>query len=149
MGPVHKPQSTRARRGRSVRTTSKHRRKLAPPKPSKLRTGAKVLRNARERQADATLRIARAAEPARASAESPLDQKWADELYGIRRKLKLIQSCTIVVEHLLKEQNCNLDSDAAAILGTHVTDSLHIQIGKIDGLLGNPLDDDDIEEESP
>jgi hypothetical protein len=40
-----------------------------------------------------------------------------------------------------------LDDDAALVLQRHVSDPLHIQIMKIDRLLGRDVDDDDIEEE--
>ena len=70
----------------------------------------------------------------------------ADELHEIRRRLKLVQSCALVVGAALKDQNVGLDSEAADILGTHVTDALHIQLMKLDRLLGREVDDDDIEE---
>jgi hypothetical protein len=72
----------------------------------------------------------------------------ATELRHIRGKLKLVQSCSLVVGDALKDQNVQLDSNAADILATHVTDVLHVQILKIDRLLGQDVDKDAIEEES-
>jgi hypothetical protein len=121
MGPLHKSKSTRARAARSVRTPPRPRRKPASPKPSKLRTALAV----REMR----------------------DGVPATELHGIRRKLKLAQSCSQVLGAALRDQNCGLDSDAADILATHVADALHIQIMKIDRLLGHDVDEDDIKED--
>jgi hypothetical protein len=59
----------------------------------------------------------------------------SSDLYTIRRKLELIQSCTQVVGCALREQNCELDGDAARILSFHVTDALMDQIESIDSLL--------------
>src|SRR6185437_6487394 len=75
-----------------------------------------------------------------------VDGVTARELYGICRKLKLAQSCVRVVEVALRDQNCELDSNAADILAAHVTDAMHIQIMKIDRLLGRDVNEDDIEE---
>lgn len=70
-----------------------------------------------------------------------------EELERIRQRLALISSCVIVVQHALTEQSGMLDDDAALVLQRHVSDPLHIQILKIDRLLGRDVDDDDIEEE--
>ena len=71
----------------------------------------------------------------------------AEELERIRQRLHLIGSCVIVVYQALTEQSGMLDDDAALVLQRHVSDPLHIQILKIDRLLGRDVDDDDIEEE--
>jgi hypothetical protein len=120
-------------------------RKPTTPKPSKLRTAAEALRDAKR------IRAAKAAEQLRASPTQAVhemrDGVLATELHGIRRKLKLAQSCSQVLGAALRDQNCGLDSDAADILATHVTDALHIQIMKIDRLLGHDVDEDDIDED--
>ena len=85
-------------------------------------------------------------QPIRADHRGMPDGVSATELHGIRIRLKLAQSCVRVVGAALTDQNCNLDSDAADILATHVTDVLHIQILKIDRLLGHEVHEDDIEE---
>ena len=102
----------------SKRKPTRLKRKSVTSKPSKLHTAADVLR----------------------------DGIPATELHEIRRRLELILSCTQVVGFALSEQNCQLDIDAARILGRHVTDALHVQIMKLDRLLGRDVDEDDIEE---
>lgn len=77
----------------------------------------------------------------------PRDRRHATELSGIRHKLKIAQSCARVVGAALRDQNCELDSNAADVLDTHVTDALHIQILKVDRLLGHDVNEDDIEED--
>jgi hypothetical protein len=129
--------------------TPQTKRMPVTPKRSKLHTAST---GDRRRRAKAILKAARAAEPARAADEhlrtrATRDGMPADELLGIRRRLKLVQSCTLVVEAALRDQNCELDSNAADILATHVIDVLHIQILKIDRLLGRKVHKDDIEED--
>jgi len=132
MGSAHQPKSTRARKAHPLK---KNRRKPAnKPSPEAMRA-----RLAERQPADTdsaavdTLREMRDGVP-------------VTELYGIRHKLKLAQSCVRVVEVALRDQNCELDSNAADILSAHVTDAMHIQIMKIDRLLGRDVDKDDIEE---
>jgi hypothetical protein len=151
MGPSRPRNSTRAAQARSVKSVPETRRKPASPKPSKLRTAADVLRDLRERQAGATLRIARAAEPARTEQE-PLPATGV-ALREIRDDLDLICSSAIVVQHALIEQNAELDKDAALVLRWHVSDPLYLLVLRINHLLGDPAgdeddDDDDEDEES-
>ena len=124
--------------------SSKAKRKPSPPRSPKFRTVADVLRRAKR------IRGTKAAKRLRVSPQQVLreirDGVPSTELHEIRRRLELILSCTQVVGFALSEQNCQLDIDAARILGTHVTDALHVQIMKIDRLLGRDVDEDDIEE---
>jgi hypothetical protein len=55
-------------------------------------------------------------------------------LQRIQARLELIRSSVVVVAHALIEQNCELDDDAARVLGHHVTDALTEQMMQI-GLL--------------
>lgn len=71
----------------------------------------------------------------------------ATELFGIRRKLELIQSCTQVVGFALGQQNCELDTDASRILNFHVADALMDQIERIDVLLGRRRTHEGVEED--
>jgi hypothetical protein len=64
------------------------------------------------------------------------DDVPATELRHIRTKLELILSVAIVVAHALREQNVQLDDDAADVLRRHVSDELQEQIEGIDSLLG-------------
>jgi hypothetical protein len=148
MGSSRPRNSTRAGKARSDNSSPKPRRKPAP-KYSKLRTAAEVLRGLRERQVEATLQVARAAEPARTAAERPplipTEAVPATALRQIREKLGLICSCAVVVEHALSEQNCELDDDAALVLKRHVGDALFDQILSIDRLLGDSPGEDDEE----
>jgi hypothetical protein len=121
--------SIRASKGLSAKSNN-HQRKPAPPKRSKLSTAREALRDAER------IRGSRTAKRLRIKPRPPLEATAGTELYGIRRKLELIQSCAQVVGFALGEQNCDLDSDAARILSSHVTDALMDQIERIDRLLG-------------
>ena len=142
MGPSRPRNSTRLRKTRSA---SKPRREPVNPL---LRQAANAFRKAHEHheRAEAIFKAAQAAEPARADQRNVLDGVSVDELSWIQRKLKLVLSCSQVTGFALREQNCNLDREAADILATHVSDVLHIQILKLDGLLGRKVHKDDIEE---
>ena len=148
MGP-----STRPRNDTRVRKT--HPPKKPPRKPAAqsperakrkeraLREGIKGFLAADQIARDAVHHLP---EPTLKPPRTRRDGVPADELHEIRRRLKLVQSCALVVGAALKDQNVGLDSEAADILGTHVTDALHIQLMKLDRLLGREVDDDDIEE---
>lgn len=60
----------------------------------------------------------------------------------------LICSTAIVVAHALREQNVELDDDAADVLRRHVGDELQEQIEGIDSLLG-ASSRDDVKEDCP
>jgi hypothetical protein len=134
MGSSRKPKSTRARAARSVKSIPKSRHKPATPKPSRLRKAADMLRDARR------IRVTKAAEQLRVSptqaAREMRDGVPTTALRHIRSKLELIQSSAIVVAHALREQNVELDDDAADVLRRHVSDELQDQIEGIDSLLG-------------
>jgi hypothetical protein len=100
--------SNSAGRARSVQKPSKQR------KPSKLRAGGNGLRDVK--------RGTQANVPAPA-------------LLELRKVLELIQSSAIVVAHALREQNVELDEDAADVLRRQVSDVLQDQIETIDSLL--------------
>ena len=147
MGTARKPKFNRAATAHSRKSQS--RRKPAPPRPTKLRTGS---------HAEAILKATRAAEPARAPDQpyiSPTqavremrDGVPATELREIRRQLDFALSCVIVVRHALIEQNVELDHDAARILRLYVGDELDSQIERISQLLGDPQRKG-MEEETP
>jgi hypothetical protein len=109
MGTAHSPQSTRARRGRSDRTS---------PKPSAKPLGAA-----------ATGRRAATGKSATVAVDAP-----AAALLKIQYGLELIRSSVVVVARALMEQNCEVDDDAARVLRHHVTDALTDQMVRI-GLL--------------
>jgi hypothetical protein len=133
MGSSLKPKSTRARAARSVKSIHK-RHKPATPKPLKQRTAADVLRDAKR------VGATKAAERLRVSPTQAVremrDGVPATALRHIRRNLELIQSVAIVVAHALREQNVELDDDAADVLRRHVSDALQDQIEGMDSLLG-------------
>ena len=115
MGSSLTPNSSSAKRARSVKKGIKRRRK---PAPSKLRTtpkGPDISPPQVVREID--------------------DGLAATELRALRRRLELICSCAIVVEHALLEQNALLDDDAARVLKRHVGDELASLIAGIDSLL--------------
>jgi hypothetical protein len=55
-------------------------------------------------------------------------------LQKIQDRLEVIRSSVVVVARALREQNCEIDDDAARVLVRHVTDGLAEQMGQI-GLL--------------
>lgn len=108
MGTAHKPKSTRASRGRSVRSIPKTpRTPSGAPQATRLPGGR----------------------PARSDDSPP-----SGALQRIRHRLELIRSSVVVVAQALVEQNCELDGDAARVLRHHVTDALTDQMVQI-GLL--------------
>ena len=116
MGSSRPRNSTRASRGRSVRST---------PKPLRNPSDApRATRLPRGKPAD------RAAAVDTPSGDSPP----ARALQSIHYRLELIRSSVVVVAHALREQNCELDDDAARVLGHHVTDAITEQMVQI-GLL--------------
>jgi hypothetical protein len=123
MGTAHNPKSTRASRERSVRST---------PKPPRTLSGTpRATRLHRSKPAD------RAAAALRATLDAPP----AVALQKIQDRLELIRSSVVVVAHALREQNCELDDDAARVLGYHVTDALTEQMVQIGLLLYKPGDE--------
>lgn len=76
----------------------------------------------------------------------PTQELNLDVLREIRQRLGLISSCVTVVQHALTEQSDMLDDDAALVLQRHVSDPLHINLMKLDRLLGRDVHEDDIEE---
>jgi hypothetical protein len=141
MGSLLKSKSTRAQRGRSVRTAPKPRRKSAGPKPSKLRTAADVLRDA-ERSSQAGTGPQFPVRPTQVLREMH-DSVPATEILAIRNRLDLACSTAIVVAHALREQNVELDDDAADVLTRHVSDVLFAQVRDLNRLLGEEEEDDD------
>ena len=143
MGP-----STRPRNSTRVHKAHPPQKPQSQPLNPLLRKAANAFRKAHEHheRAEAIFKAAQAAEPVRADQRNVLDGVSVDELSGIQRKLKLVLSCSQVTGFALREQNCNLDREAADILATHVSDVLHVQILKLDRLLGREVDNDDIEE---
>lgn len=137
MGSSLKPKSTRAVKTRSV---PKPPPKPVKQKPSRTSAATDALLEARERRADAILKLAKAATPARPTADTSWKMRehvpMADALRQMRDKLDLVCSCAIVVEHALMEQNCELDGDAARVLKRCVGDELDRQIERINHLLG-------------
>jgi hypothetical protein len=113
MGSSRPRNSTRASRGRSVRTSSK---------PSRKSPAAAVMarRLTRRKTGDVDA----------PSGDSPP----AGTLQSIQYRLELIRSSVVVVAHALMEQNCELDEDAARVLRYHVTVALTDQMVQI-GLL--------------
>jgi hypothetical protein len=108
MGTAHNPKSTRARRGRSDRTSPNPSRK--PPRAATGRRAA----------------TGESADIGTAGAEAS-----AAALLKIQYGLELIRSAVVVVARALMEQNCELDDDAARVLRHHVTDSLTDQMVQI------------------
>lgn len=145
MGPTHTSKSTRAKRGRSADSSPKPRRKpiINPLHNPLLRRLADMHRDNREQPAEAILKAANAAKPARTSAVEALQRQRelirpvAGALREIRQQLDLAHACAIIVEHALLEQNVELDHDAALVLKRCVGDELDRQIERIDILLGN------------
>ena len=129
----------------SKRKSTRLKRKSATPNPSKFRTAADLHRDAKR------IRGTKAAKQVRVNPTQVLreirDGVPSTELHEIRQRLGLISSCVIVVQHALTEQSGMLDDDAALVLQRHVSDPLHIQLMKLDRLLGRDVDDDDIEED--
>lgn len=64
-------------------------------------------------------------------------------LRDIRKHLKRAVSTTIVVIHALREQNVELDDDAADTLQYYVSDMLFDDVLRINRLLGEREEDDD------
>jgi hypothetical protein len=111
MGSSRPRNSTRVGKARSAKSLPASRRTPATPKrPSKFRTAPDVR-------------------------EIHDDDLPVTELRELRRKLELICSCAIVVEHALLEQNALLDDDAARVLKCYVGDELAALMAGIDSLL--------------
>lgn len=111
MGTAHNPKSTRASRGRSDQSLS------TQTKPTSRRVSA------RPRQTPARQKPAESVSPAKA-------------LRKILAQLEDICSTVIVVHHALREQNVELDDDAADVLKLHVSDPLYDQILKLKRIVG-------------
>ena len=112
--------------------TPKARRKPVPPKPSKFHTAADVRRDAVGFRATGSAEQFRVS-PTQAVREMR-DGVPATALRQIQDRLELIRATAIVVGHALKEQNCELDTDAARVLMRHVSDALTAEMIEI-GLL--------------
>ena len=118
----------------SKRKTTTSKRKSSNRKSSKLRTAADALRTIKHAPSAAS------AEPLQMSPTQLVRDMRngmpTTVLHYIRKNLKLIQSAAIVVAHALREQNVELDDDAADVLRRHVSDCLQDQIETIDSLIG-------------
>jgi hypothetical protein len=129
MGSSRTRNSISVTKARSSKTKLKHRHK-----PTKLRKAADALRAIKH------ARSSRSADPLQMSPTQLVrdmrDGMPTTVLHYIRKNLKLIQSAAIVVAHALREQNVELDDDAADVLRRHVSDSLQDQIETIDSLIG-------------
>ena len=66
----------------------------------------------------------------------PKFQQAAKALQGIQGKLRLIRSTAAVTAGALHQQNCEMDEDAATVLGRLVVDGLTDQMVEVDLLLG-------------
>ena len=125
MGSSRPRNSSRA--GKAHPRTLKSRRKSAQPQPPKTRTPADALRNVerigKTRPVAERLRIS----PTRAL-HKMRDDAPATALRQIHARLARISSTAIVVAHALREQNVQLDDDAACVLRWHVSDPLFEQI---------------------
>jgi hypothetical protein len=141
MGSLHTPKSTRARRGRSdrlsprsltkptgLRSTAPSRQKPASQKPAGLRGAAEQL-EVRPRLSPEPM--AARLHPLRTGKLSPVNA-----LRKILAQLEDICSIAIVVHHALREQNVELDDDAANVLKLHVSDPLYDQILKLKRIVG-------------
>ena len=131
---------------RSRRKGNNSRKKAAPmPARDRLKTPASS-EPSKPRTATDVLRVLRRTRRSRSAKEFRLtptqevremrDGVPATALHYIRKNLELIQSTAIVVAHALREQNVQLDDDAADVLRRHVSDELQDQIEGIDSLLG-------------
>jgi hypothetical protein len=121
MGSSLKSKSSRARAARSDKSIPQPRRQ-----PVRSKSPTKRARLAEPRETGSAQKV-----------RGLRDGVPETELRGVRQKLELIQSCTQLVGFALNEQNSDLDSDAARVLGFHVTDALQDQIERIDCLLGD------------
>jgi hypothetical protein len=129
MGSSRTRNSNSANGARSVQKSSKRRSK--PTKPRTAADALRAIKHARSPGAAEQLQI----NPTQAVREMR-DGVPATALHYIRKRLELIQSTVIVVAHALREQNVELDDDAADVLRRHVSDELQEQIEGIDSLLG-------------
>jgi hypothetical protein len=141
MGTAHKPKSTRASRGRSDRSSLRSltkptsRQATAPPwqKPAPQKRAG--LRRTAER-----LRVQPRPNPEAMGAR--IDQPRTGKLSPVKALPKILAqlqdicSTAIVVHHALREQNVDLDNDAADVLKLHVSDPLYDQILKLKRIVG-------------
>ena len=107
MGPTHKSKSTRVRKAQPAKPSP--RRMPARPQPSPV--------------PELSATLTKAAEVAKA-------------LQGVQGKLRLIRSTAAVTAGALHQQNCEMDEDAATVLGRLVVDGLTDQMVEVDLLLG-------------
>jgi hypothetical protein len=129
MGSSRHRNSSSAIKARSSKTRFKRRSK--PTKLCKAADALRAIKHARRSQS---------AEPLQMSPTQLVRDMRngmpTTVLNYIRKNLELIQSAAIVVAHALREQNVELDDDAADVLRRHVSDALQDQIESIDSLLG-------------
>ena len=122
---VRKPPRRGGNRPRT-HPTPKPLRKPGPPKPPKPRTAGDALRAIKH------ARSSQSAEPLQTSPTQAMremrDGMSVTALRDIRKSLELIQSTAIVVAHALREQNIELDGDAADVLRRYVSDPLQDHI---------------------
>ena len=141
MGPLRPPKSTRAHRGRSDRlfprsltkptsrrASARTRQRPAPQNLVGLRRAAERLGVQPRVSPEA---MAARLDPPRTGKLSP-----GNALRKILARLEDICSTAIVVHHALREQNVELDADAADVLKLHVSDPLYDQILKLKRIAG-------------
>ena len=142
MGTTQQPQSTRVSRGRSVRSSARSltkptsRQATAPPRQKPVPQKPTGLRRAAGRLRFQPPRISTAAMAARLDLPRTGKLSAVKALRKILTDLEDICSTAIVVHHALREQNVELDDDAADVLKLHVSDPLYDQILKLKRIVG-------------
>lgn len=132
MGSLHKPKSTRARRGRSVLASANPPQSPASYSPSSVSAE-------RETQVDSILEAARQFPPGR----EPLDTQppgirspLTAMLRDLRERLAVVCAVALTAAAALRSQNADNDADVSLTLRHCVGDELARQIDRIDNLIG-------------
>jgi hypothetical protein len=66
--------------------------------------------------------------PAKPSNSTTAPDAWVTALRQIHARLERIRSTAVVVAHALRQQNVQVDDDAACVLRWHVSDPLYEQV---------------------
>lgn len=130
MGSLHKPKSTRTRRGCSV--------PASPARPRSLTTAPGVPLE-RETQADAILQTARRSPPGRRRLDNQLSGTHSPLtaiLRDIRERLAVVYAVALTAAAALRSQSADIDADVALTLRYCVGDELGRQIERIENLIG-------------